>query len=94
MKKLMSGLESTLSVGYKTALETAHAKNLLSFPLWQLDHRDDALQQLDLVLDMEDQHDNLVTLAKCQKWVDSIPGGFGVVRTDIFIFFVPLLESS
>ena len=67
MKKLMSGLESTLSVGYKTALETAHAKNLVSFPLWQLDHRDDALQQLDLVLDMEDQHDNLVTLAKCQK---------------------------
>ena len=63
MKKVRSGLESALSVGYKTSLETARARNLLAFFLWQLDHHDDALQQLDLVLDMEDQRDNLVTLA-------------------------------
>ena len=63
MKKLRSGLESALSVGYKTALETARARNLLAFALWHLDRPEDALQQLDLVLDMEDQRDNLVTLA-------------------------------
>ena len=63
MKRLKSGLESALSVGYKTALETARARNLLAFALWHLGRPDDALQQLDLVLDMEDQRDNLVTLA-------------------------------
>ena len=63
MKRVKSGLESALSVGYKTDLETARARNLLAFALWCLERRDEALQQLDLVLDMEDQHNNLVTLA-------------------------------
>ena len=63
MKRLKSGLEYALSVGYETALETARARNLLAFALWHLGRPDDALQQLDLVLDMEDQRDNLVTLA-------------------------------
>ena len=63
MKRVKSGLESTLSVGYKTDLETARARNLLAFTLWRLDRPDDALQQLDLVLDMDNQRNNLVTLA-------------------------------
>ena len=52
VKKLKSGLESALSVGYKTNLETARARNLLAFALWRLDRRDDALQELDLVLSL------------------------------------------
>ena len=63
MKSLKSGLESALSVGYETELETARARNLLAYVLWNLDRPDDALQQLDLVLTMDDQRNNLVTLA-------------------------------
>ena len=64
IKSLKSGLESALSVGYKTGLETARARNLLAFALWRLDRTDDALEQLELVLNMpDDQSTNLVTLA-------------------------------
>ena len=63
MKGLKSGLESALSVGYETGLETARARNLLAFVLWNLDRPDDALKQLDLVLTLDEQSNNLVTLA-------------------------------
>ena len=63
VKRLQTGLQSALSVGYKSGLETARARNLSAFALWRLGRHDDALRQLDLVLDMDDQRDNLVTLA-------------------------------
>ncbi|KAK7102597.1 uncharacterized protein [Littorina saxatilis] len=63
LKKLTKGLESALSVGYKTGLETARARNLLAYFLHCMDRTDDALNELNKVLAMEDQHDNLVTLA-------------------------------
>ena len=44
IKSLKSGLESALSVGYETGLETARARNLLAFVLWNLDRPDDALK--------------------------------------------------
>ncbi|XP_076457662.1 uncharacterized protein LOC143291601 [Babylonia areolata] len=60
---LKRGLESALEVGYKTSLETARARNLLAFALYTLGRPDDALKELDRVLSMEDQTNNLVTLA-------------------------------
>ena len=63
LKQLTSGLESALSVGHETGLETARARNLLAFVQWHLNRPDEALQQLDHVLGMEDQRNNLVTLA-------------------------------
>ncbi|XP_076457660.1 uncharacterized protein LOC143291599 [Babylonia areolata] len=63
VKSLTSGLESALEVGYKTSLETARARNLLAFALYTLGRPDDALKELDRVLSMEDQTNNLVTLA-------------------------------
>ena len=42
MKGLKSALESALSVGYETGLETARARNLSAYILWRLDRPDDA----------------------------------------------------
>ncbi|KAK7098512.1 uncharacterized protein [Littorina saxatilis] len=63
IKRLHSGLKSALDVGYKTDLETARGRNLLAYLLHRLDRDDEALEELDMVLDIEGQHNNLVTLA-------------------------------
>lgn len=63
LKRVKTGLESALSVGYETRLETARARNLLAYCLFGLNQPQDALQELEKVLKMEDQKQNLVTLA-------------------------------
>ena len=63
LRRLKSGLESALSVGHETTMETARYRNLLAYTLHCLDQPQAALQQLDMVLGMEDQRHNLVTLA-------------------------------
>ncbi|KAK7098511.1 hypothetical protein V1264_002785 [Littorina saxatilis] len=62
IKRCHSSLKSALDVGYKTDLETARGRNLLAYLLHRLDREEEALEELDMVLDMEGQHNNLVTL--------------------------------
>ncbi|XP_076470083.1 uncharacterized protein LOC143300359 [Babylonia areolata] len=63
LERLKLGLESALSVGYETNIETARARNMLAYILNQLNRPDDALEELARVLTLKDQHQNLVTLA-------------------------------
>ncbi|KAL8612393.1 hypothetical protein ACOMHN_008378 [Nucella lapillus] len=63
LKRLKTGLESALTVGYETRMEIARARNLLAYFLFRLNQPKEALQQLEMVLEMEDQSMNLVTLA-------------------------------
>nr|KAG5707872.1 hypothetical protein BaRGS_031603 [Batillaria attramentaria] len=61
--RLQKGLESALSVGYKTALETARAKNYLAFILFCQGHHQEALDKTEEALSEEGEGQNLVALA-------------------------------
>ncbi|KAK7499574.1 hypothetical protein BaRGS_00009226 [Batillaria attramentaria] len=63
LKRLKKGIESALSVGLKTSLETARARNLLAYLLFCLGHPADSLAQTDEALSVDGQQQNIVSLA-------------------------------
>ena len=62
-RSLKAHLEAGLEAGYSTSLETARTRNLLAYALFRLDEKSEAMAQTDTVLEMNDQHNNIVSLA-------------------------------
>lgn len=62
-RSLKVHLEAGLKAGYSTSLETARARNLLAYALFRLDEKSEAMAQTDTVLEMDDQSNNIVSLA-------------------------------
>ena len=62
-RSLKVHLEAGLEAGYSTSLETARARNLLAYALFRLDEKSEAMAQTDTVLEMNDQRNNIVSLA-------------------------------
>ncbi|KAL8567267.1 hypothetical protein ACOMHN_023310 [Nucella lapillus] len=63
VNRVKGALLSALGVGYDTPLETARASNLLAFLYFWSGEPTEALRQTDLVLKLEGQHQNLVSIA-------------------------------
>ncbi|XP_025095352.1 uncharacterized protein LOC112564619 isoform X2 [Pomacea canaliculata] len=69
-ERIKEGLVQGLKVGFKTTLETARAKNLLSYSLFLLGYPDEAIEEIDRALALEDQQTNIVSLAnKAFIWI-------------------------
>ncbi|XP_076469831.1 uncharacterized protein LOC143300165 isoform X1 [Babylonia areolata] len=60
---LRNHLEAGLKAGYKTSLQTAASRNLLAFVLFKLGEHKAALEETEEVLKMDDQRNNIVSLA-------------------------------